>query len=141
MMPGDYPLAIYKGDSYRFQFLIWLDAAKSQPVDLTDVMVKAEIRDKPAGQQIYALDCSIVLPNTIEAILTPLVSASLPVGSLVWDIQLTYPDGMVNTVLAGKVTVTQDVTDSFIPPVVPEARVMSTSQQQPKLRAVRAAPR
>jgi hypothetical protein len=141
MMPGDYPLAIYKGDSYRWQFLIWLDAAKSQPVDLTDVAVKAEIRDKPAGLQIYTLDCSIVLPNVIEAILTPVVSASLPVGNLVWDIQLTYPDGMVNTVLAGKVTVTQDVTDSFTPPVEPEARVATMATNAPKLRAVRAAPR
>ena len=115
-LPGDYPLDLYHGDSYNWQFKLWTDEAKTQPLDLTGVTVKAEIRDKPAGMEIFALDCAIS-GNVVEAVLSAATSATLPIGDLVWDIQLTYPNGSVNTLLAGKVTVTQDVTDAVDPGV------------------------
>jgi hypothetical protein len=110
MTPGNYPLAIYRGDSYKWQFKLWSDAAKTQPVDLTGVTVKAEIRDKPAGTLLGTLACAITMPNIINASLTSTDTASLTSGA--WDMQLTYSDGEVSTVLSGLVTVTLDVTDS-----------------------------
>ena len=118
MMPGNYPLKLYHGDSYEWQFKLWLDEGKTVPLDLTDATPKAEIRDKPAGLTIYTLDCSVT-GNIVTTVLPAALSDTLPIGNLVWDLQLTYLTGEVNTILAGPVTVTGDVTDSYIPPPLP----------------------
>jgi hypothetical protein len=111
MTPGVYNLALYRGDTYRWQFLLWADVAKTEPADLTDVTVKAEIRDKPGGLTITPLTCSITAPNIIDIVLSSAECQALDAkGS--WDLQLTYVGGDVATVLAGSVTVTPDVTDS-----------------------------
>ena len=112
MTPGKYALAIYRGDSYHWQFKLWADAAKTQPVDLTGVTPKAEIRDKSGGAILGTLTCVVTMPNIIDASLSAVVSGTLKCG--VWDLQLTYTGGAVSTVLAGAVTVTADVTDSTI---------------------------
>jgi hypothetical protein len=127
-MPSDYPLDIYHGDSYHWQFQLWLDLANTQPLDLTGVTVKAEIRDKPGGTQIFPIDCEVVLPNLIEAVLTAPVCKTLPIADdMAWDLQLTYPTGSVNTMLAGKVKVVQDVTDAVVP-----AAMQAEAAEMPK---------
>jgi hypothetical protein len=126
MTPGKYGLAIYRGDSYRWQFTLWTDTAKTQPLDLTGVVAKAEIRDKAGGKVLGALTCDVTLPNLIDASLTAADSAGLKSG--VWDLQLTYSSGDVSTVLAGPATVTADVTDS--------AAEAMAAQASPRLRSV-----
>jgi hypothetical protein len=111
MTPGKYSLAIYRGDSYSWQFKLWQDAAKTQPVDLTGVTVKSEIRDKPAGVVLGTLTCAVTMPNIIDASLTAADTTAITTSG-VWDLQLTYADGEVSTVLAGAATLTMDVTDS-----------------------------
>ncbi len=112
MMPSSYPLTLYHGDSYQWQFKLWQDTGKTQPLDLTDVQAKAEIRDKPGGLEVYQITCEISLPNVIAASLSAAVCRSLPLGNMVWDLQLTYSTGSVNTILSGSVSVAPDVTDS-----------------------------
>ena len=111
MIPGSYPLVLYRGDSAQWRFVLWTDAAKTQPADLTGVVAKAEIRDAPSGRKIVPLTCAIEAPNVITAALTAASAALLPAKGA-WDLQLTYPDGEIATVLAGPVTVTPDITDS-----------------------------
>ena len=110
MTPGKYTLTIYRGDSLKRTFILWTDTAKTEPLDLTDVTVKAEIRDKPGGTLQGELTCVVSLPNTIDASMTATETATLTNGA--WDLQLTYLNGDVATVLAGLVNVTADVTDS-----------------------------
>ena len=109
MQPANLPLDIYRGDSMRLRVKLF-DQGHA-PIDLTDVIVKAEIRDRPAGTNITTLTCTIELPNTIEVVLFAGDSHKLPQQG-VWDLQLTYPSGEVKTALAGQVQVTADVTDS-----------------------------
>ena len=111
MTPGVYNLDLYRGDTYRWQFKLWTDAEKTDPADLADVTVKAEIRDKPGGLTITPLTCTITEPNIIDAVLSSAASQLLG-AKAAWDLQLTYASGDVATVLAGTVTVTADVTDS-----------------------------
>ena len=112
MFPGKYALTLYRGDSYHFQFRLWADEGKTTPIDLTGVVAKAEIRDKPSGSTIISTDCVVTLPNIIDMKLNAVQSSRLP-GRAAWDLQLTYiSSGWVNTVLYGGVTVTADVTDS-----------------------------
>jgi hypothetical protein len=136
-MPADYPMKIYHGDSYEWQFKLWLDEGKTQPLDLTGVVPKAEIRNKSAGTQIYIIDCTIVYPNIVAASLSASVCVTIPLGNLVWDLQLTYPTGAVNTILAGTVIVTGDVTDSVVPP--PIGPTMMTATTAPAVVSLREA--
>jgi len=115
MMPGKCPLTLYRGDSYSWSFMLWTDADKTLPADLTGVTAKAQIRDKPGGtKEIITLACEVVMPNTVAMILDAASSARLATTPGVWDLQLTYDTGEVATVLAGPVTVTADVTDSTV---------------------------
>jgi hypothetical protein len=117
MMPGDYPLVLYRGDTYHWVFTLWQDEAKTIPTDLTGATAKAEIRDAPGGPTIVALTCTIPAAaphNVVDMKLIAAASATLPAAG-VWDLQITYTaTGEVGTVLAGAVTVTPDVTDSTV---------------------------
>jgi hypothetical protein len=119
MMPGAYPLAIYRGDTSAWTFVLWGDAAKTEPVDLSSYSVKAEIRDRPGGSTIIPLALVVTLPNIIDASLAPNASRAAPASGQ-WDLQLTDPTGRIMTVLAGPVKVTGDVTDSTGSPLVRE---------------------
>ena len=124
MTPGKYPLKLYRGDTYSWQFVFWTDAEKTIPADLSSVTAKSEIRDTPGGALVIPLACAISLPNTINAKLGAAGSALLPPTG-VWDLQLTYTTGDIATVLAGPVTATPDVTDSTPAPTQTKLRAVS----------------
>lgn len=113
MMPGNFNLQMYRGDTAYWDFRLWEDTEKTIPTDLTDVEAKAEIRDKPSGAIITEITLFVELPNIIHASVLPEVTEILPPKG-VWDLQLTYLNGVIATVLRGDVTVTPDVTDSAV---------------------------
>jgi hypothetical protein len=117
--PQIYPIKIYRGDDYNWQFKLWLDAQKTQPVDLTDVAVKAEIRDQSQGRTIIPLGCVVTLPNIIDMNLLGSDSSNVPRPTAYWDLRLTYLNGTKRTILVGSVTVIPDITDSTPPPPIP----------------------
>jgi hypothetical protein len=115
MQPAQLSLDVYRGDSQRIQVKLWTTPPSTGipgvPYDLTGVTAKSEIRERPAGTSITAMTCTITLPNIINIFLAAADSHKLPAKG-VWDLQLTFLDGEVQTPLAGPVTVTPDVTDS-----------------------------
>lgn len=111
-MPGSYTMNLYRGDTYHWKFVVWQDTAMTIPADLTGVTAKSQIRDKPSGAFIVDLVVNVVLPNTITADLAQVDSQRLLPPACAWDLQLTYPNGDVITILAGAVNVTPDITDS-----------------------------
>jgi hypothetical protein len=111
MMPGTYPLTLYRGDSYAWRFTLWDDDAMSVPIDLTGATVAAEIRDKPSGTTIVSMLCTVTTPNIIDVELVADDSENVPLKGA-WDLEVTFPDGQVHTMVAGPVTVTADVTNS-----------------------------
>jgi hypothetical protein len=102
-------LALYRGDTHRWQFRLWADATKTSPVDLTTATVKSEIRSN-SGSVVTTLICAITLPNTIDVELSAVESAKLTTPPAQWDLQLTWATGDVQTPVAGAVMVQQDVT-------------------------------
>ena len=106
-----YALWPYRGDTGRWRFILWADGAKTEPVDLAGVTVEAEIRPAPGGLPVIALGTTVTAPNIIDLTLTPAASATIPTVA-VWDLQLTYASGDVQTILGGAVKARGDVTDS-----------------------------
>lgn len=111
MRPVGTRLNIYRGDSYRWRFRLWMGRKGWRPYDLTGVTAKSEIRNRPRGTVLAALDCAVTLPNVIDVVLTAASSRRLPVKG-VWDLQLTFAGGDVLTLAGGDVSVKADVTDS-----------------------------
>jgi hypothetical protein len=110
--PGRYDLELYRGDTYAWTFKLWdRDENGTQTAtDLTGATVEAEIRDKPGGATVVHLVCVVTLPNIIDVSLTEDMWLNAPkMGA--WDLEVTSAGG-VHTYLAGKVLVTQDVTNS-----------------------------
>ena len=114
MMPVNFPLPMYRGDTFRSVFRFWSDAEKTMPADLTGVVAKAEIRNRPGGTIIVPMAC-VIDQNLVTVSLTADETGVLPSSAAVWDLQFTYPGGDVVTMLAGAVTVVNDVTDSTRP--------------------------
>jgi hypothetical protein len=100
------PLRLYRGDSYPWQVRVWADEAHTAPTDLAGATAAAQIAG-PGG--VMVIDCSITLPNLIDMTL----AATAWDGTTAydrWDLQLTWDDGRVYTLLAGPVAVQDDVT-------------------------------
>jgi hypothetical protein len=97
-LPGTYSLALYRGDSYAWRFLVWNDDAKTDPADLAGVTAKAEIRDRPGGSSIMPLVCTVTQPNIVNVELTAGLWLTWQLLSGAWDLQLTYPSGEVLTI-------------------------------------------
>lgn len=109
--PGKFDLTIYQGDTAAFRVVLWADAERTEPTDLAGASVKSQIRDRAGGVIITELAVDVTLPNVIECRLTPEQTAGLPAGGM-WDLQISWDAARVRTVLAGKVRVVADVTDS-----------------------------
>jgi hypothetical protein len=114
MTPGSYDLCIYRGDTGRWRFVCWQDAARTMPSDFTGAVAAAQIRDRPGGNMVTQLYCAVTDPNMVDVAVLPADSANLPPRG-VWDLQLTYASSDVRTLVAGKVLVTGDVTQAPVP--------------------------
>ena len=103
-------LAIYQGDDYAAVVAI---SNGGGTLDLTGYAAQAQIRTDYADQggtvaaeiQITpdwpALTLALDIPHDVTATLA---------GNYVWDLQIVAPDGAITTILAGEVSVTQEVT-------------------------------
>ena len=123
MTPGRLPLNLYRGDTYRWRFSMWLDDARTLPADLTGAAAAAQIRDRPGGVLIAAMTCTVVAPNHVDAVLSAADSARLP-NSGAWDLQITYASGDIATALAGPVNTTADVSVANTATVATVARLL-----------------
>jgi hypothetical protein len=100
------PLRLYRGDSYSWQVRTWADEAHTQAIDLAGATAAAQLEGPVDSLELV---CSVELPNLIDVEL-PAASWNGAVGFDRWDLQLTWDDGRVFTLLSGPVTVTDDVT-------------------------------
>jgi hypothetical protein len=110
-MPANYQLAIYRGDTQMWQFRFWQDEEKTLPSDLTGVVAASELRlgDNKATL-VVAMTCEVVQPNIVNMSLPATDAKKVTTGITQWDLQLTYPDGVVWTPVAGSVKVSNDAT-------------------------------
>ena len=105
--PGELPLGLYRGDSYAFTVRVWADAAHTIPGDLAGATAEAELHQ---GAEVAAFTCTVVEPNSVDVELPAAAWGMVGAGTGRWDLQLSWADGRVFTVLAGPVTIAGDVT-------------------------------
>jgi hypothetical protein len=110
------PLALYRGDSYGWQFRVWEDTPGGIPTDLAGVTAAAQIRDRPGGARIIVLECDVATPNLVNVNLSADAWGDVELKRAYWDLELTYPSGGVVTIVAGPVDVSQDVTREVVTP-------------------------
>lgn len=108
-VPGVYDLHLYRGDTKGWQFRLWADEGRSVPIDLTGVTPTAQMRDRPGGTILVSMVAAVVGPNVVQVNLYTAQSMRAPHKG-VWDLQLVYPAGEVQTVVSGTVVVDTDVT-------------------------------
>lgn len=110
-LPTSYPLELYRGDTALRTFLLWADDAKTQPFDLAGATARAQIRrTQLAPELLIELGCTITLPQTIAVVLEASAWPADCFTDGAWDLELSYDDGSVQTIVAGPVRVVGDVT-------------------------------
>lgn len=108
--PVAWDLALYRGDTFSQPFRFWTDTARTVARDLTGVTSTAQIRESTDSVDAVNLTCALTLPNTVTVTLPAAAWPTFTLAKGVWDLQFTLPSGAVETVVAGKVKVTADVT-------------------------------
>jgi hypothetical protein len=105
-VPGKANLVVYQGDDYAAVVTV------SGVSDLTGYTAQAQIRLGPADtnpQVVVEIETALVLPSTINLVIPNAITGQLS-GMYAWDLQVTDPNGIISTLLAGNVTVTPEVT-------------------------------
>jgi len=110
-LPLRQDLTLYRGDTATVTFRLWEDVPGGTPSDLTDTTPRAQIRDAAGGTLLAELGATVTLPNEI----TITMPASSWVGfprrsSAAWDLELTHAGAVVQTLVAGLVSIAGDVT-------------------------------
>lgn len=104
-------LSTIRGDSFGFLIRVWQDPDKTIPADLSEAVVRAQLRLTPDSEEIEATFATAIAGNEISFTLLPTETATLPQRS-VWDVEIDW-DGhgtSVQTIAHGSLTVGADVT-------------------------------
>lgn len=118
MIPGSYDLTIYQGDTFRFTFRLRESVSRAF-IDLTGCTVSSQIRALPSSATPLVAFAGVVedqvaMPGGATLSLTPTETAGLAAtgdgDSYVWDVQIIWPGGAIETYLRGNVTVLAQVT-------------------------------
>lgn len=119
-MPAYSAITIYRGDSYELQLRIRTEDPDVY-VDLTGGAPYAQIRPEPRSRQLLA-DFTVTMldqtdPNTMGGLvltLTPTETGRLSRNGA-YDVRIHWPNDHIETVLAGPMTLIQDVTRNGTP--------------------------
>ena len=96
-----------RGDT--FQVIGVYADANELPIDITNVQIRSQVRDKYLK---LLADCVIVKTDAINGIysVTVLDTTAWPIGEVLTDVQYTLPDGRVSSTATIKINVVVDVT-------------------------------
>lgn len=114
-MPGTYNITLYQGDTFSFDVTY---KENDTGVDLTGAELNAQIREdktdtvETAEFAIYMDPDQVANPGKMYLYLDAANSELLSARKYFWDLEIEWPTAtpIVQTILAGVVNVTQDVT-------------------------------
>lgn len=108
--PGNYNFSYYRGDTA--EFVIRPKTANGSAFDLSDFSAVFTIATA-RGSGVTQYEAQAVVnseTNIITCTILPNLGRSLAAGSYVYDVQITSGPSVINTVLTGTMTVTNDIT-------------------------------
>jgi hypothetical protein len=101
-----------RGDTWRLVFT-YTDAAGA-PVDLSGASAHMQLRTAADGTVLLDWDTAgtelVIATNTVTLTVDPTDTADLTVGTYVSDLEITYPDGTVDSTDTFKIEVEADIT-------------------------------
>lgn len=98
------------GDTFR-RILTITVTGTGDPVDLTNVTVKMEVKAKATGAALLSFTEGDGITKNINVITLDKI-ITLKGGNYVYDMEFTYPDERVVTYIGGSFIVVQDVTNA-----------------------------
>jgi len=104
-------ICLYQGDDWAG--LVTVKNCDGTQLDLDGYQVNAQIREGPADQSHCIVACfttAILLPDQISISLTHWQTECLRNRNYRWDLQIVSPEGVITTVVPGRVNVTHEVT-------------------------------
>ncbi|MHB8890307.1 MAG: hypothetical protein ACYC46_15960 [Acidobacteriaceae bacterium] len=122
MIPGQLNLQVQAGNTFQ-SVLTWsttpVGSTTSTPVDLTGCTANMQVRQNYGDPVLLALSSSVLTTNgsgitlggtagTITITITPLDAAALVSG--IYDLEIQFSDGSIQTPVAGSVIVSPEVT-------------------------------
>lgn len=116
--PTLYPITIYQGATFKLalQWLYGPTEAEAVPVDLTDAIVRAQVRNHYQSTTAYidvsTVDDTITADATghIELVMAAEDTALLLPAEAVWDMEVEWEDGDVCRLLMGPALISPEVT-------------------------------
>jgi len=101
-----------RGDSWRVTWQL-LDV-NNQPIDLTGSSVRLNLRDRNMGLVVSANQSngkiSINAGTGTISLAVPYSEMDIPLGAYIWDLEVTFSNGVRQTVDEGRLFVVQDYT-------------------------------
>ena len=104
-------IRIYQGDDEAWTVDVF-ETDDETPADLAGYTAKAQIRRDAADRaaSVVAEMSAVIDGSTVILALSHDVTEAIKCGAYVWDMQLVSETGVVQTVLAGRASVTNQVT-------------------------------
>lgn len=116
VIDGRTVLAIPQGTSWTREWFV--EAPNQTPIDLTEpgYSAKAEVRARRSESAVLytwssdTANCDLTAAGKIILTLEPSETSEWPFRTAVWDLELTHPDGSVDRIDSGVLTVSPEVT-------------------------------
>lgn len=110
-IPQTLDLTHCRGDTLALAVALWEDEELTEPSDLTEAVVAAQVRTTADASTVVANFATSIEGNSVSLLLSPSQTATLPPKG-VWDLQIDWlGDGNnVQTPVGGSLTITPDVT-------------------------------
>lgn len=114
MIPGYFPIAIEQGATYKKRCILGLDTTPITYLDLTGYNLRGDIKVTYGANVPVITSILFNIVNaqagTFDIRIPHTVTASIPIGQYVYDIELVEPSGDVSKFLKGPVYVSPEVT-------------------------------
>lgn len=89
--------------------------SNDQPINLTGAIIKMQLRedvDSPAALTLSTTGSTIVITNALQGTFTiPPILVDIPFGKYLYDIQVTFANGVVKTYVKGTWEIVADITE------------------------------
>jgi hypothetical protein len=115
-VPTKVDITHYRGDTLGISLKVWADDSNTVPANFTGSKVVAQVRPTADSSEISGQFAVSISGNTLTLVLSPKQTREMGATN-VWDVEVDWhsDDVQVQTVVAGTLSLTSDVTRVLTP--------------------------